>query len=488
MVNSTVVRGYLNPLPDGQLPYDFFQWELRPGSVWGYGVPYLMRAAQRVINASWRMILDNAGVSSGPQIVIKPGLITPADQKWELQARKIWYATDDVEDVSKAFATFEFATHQAELQQIVQMAEQLSDAETAVPQLMQGTPGTNPETLGGMQMLMQSANVVLKRLVKQYDDTITKPHIKRYYDYLMEYDEDADIKGPYSVVALGSSALVVQDLQHQALMQLLQLASNPLYAPLINSQQIFMKVLKAQHLDPADVMNTPAEILAIKQAQAQQAQNGGHDPRVLAAQLRTQADVQRTQAQTQVAEQTLQVKQQIAQEANQIKLQELAMERDIETLRVAQQERISVAQVKAQLAQVTIKEQTKAQLHAQDVQLAQAESAQSSQLDAAKTSAQIESASAQAQAARNHEQLLAQRDSQHEMGMQQMQQAHEMSVNDLQVRHVRALEAAKQQHAAQLAAQQREHEAMLATLQGRQQLAVARARPKPKPAAKKAGK
>src|SRR5437868_12419481 len=69
MINSTVVRAYLNHAPDGALPYDMAPWERSPGSVWGYGVPYLMRAQQRVINAAWRMLLDNAGVSSGPQIV-----------------------------------------------------------------------------------------------------------------------------------------------------------------------------------------------------------------------------------------------------------------------------------------------------------------------------------------------------------------------------------------------------------------------------------
>ena len=375
MVNDTVVRAYVNPLPDGQLPYDFFQWEVRPGSVWGYGVPFLMRSQQRVINAAWRMILDNAGVSSGPQIVIKPGLITPADQQWTLTARKIWYATDDVEDVSKAFATFEFNTHQAELQALIEMAEKLSDAETAVPQMAQGEKGSSPDTLGGMQMLMQSANVVLKRLVKHYDDCITKPHIRRYYDYLMEYDPDEQLKGDFQIVALGSSSLVVRDIQNQALMQMLQLASNPVYAPLVNSKKLFIKSLRAQHLDPTDVMNTDAETEAIKKAQEAAAAQGGNDPRVAAAHMRSEADRERTKAQTEQFMADVALKRELAANADNIKLQTLQMTRDIEMLRVAQQERISVESVKAQLAAVTIKEQTKVALHASDTQTQAATSA-----------------------------------------------------------------------------------------------------------------
>jgi hypothetical protein len=462
MINDSVVRAYINPLPDGQLPYDFFPWEVRPGSLWGYGVPYLMRSQQRVINAAWRMILDNAGVSSGPQIVIKPGLITPADQQWTLTARKIWYATDDVDDVSKAFATFEFNTHQAELQALIEMAEKLSDAETAVPQMAQGEKGSSPETLGGMQMLMQSANVVLKRLVKQYDDTITKPHIRRYYDYLMEYDADEQLKGDYQVVALGSSSLVVRDLQNQALTQMLQLASNPVYAPLINSKNLFMKALRAQHLDPTDVMNTDAEIAAIKKAQQEAAAQGANDPRVAAAHMRSEADRERTQAQTEQAMADIALKRELAANADHIKLQTLQMTRDIEVLRVAQQERLTVQQVKAQLAETAIKERTKLTLHAAD--------------------AQMQAATGAAERANEAENRMRDDDNRANDAAQSQIDAELQRAQDAAMEQQRMSHEAKQNQA------ERRHQAAQQRQQGKQQLALAKAKPKPKPAAKKASK
>ena len=52
MINNTVVKAYLNPLDDGQMPYDFYVWEKVASSCWGYGVPYLMRAQQKVLNAA----------------------------------------------------------------------------------------------------------------------------------------------------------------------------------------------------------------------------------------------------------------------------------------------------------------------------------------------------------------------------------------------------------------------------------------------------
>lgn len=430
MVNNTVVRAYLNPLTDGALPYDMFPWEMVSGSVWGYGVPYLMRAQQRVINAAWRMILDNAGVSSGPQIVVKPTMIQPADKRWELSARKIWYAMDDVDDVSKAFATFEFNSHQPELQAIIEQAEKLSDAETAVPMMVQGgSQGGSPETVGGMQMLMQSSNVVLKRLVKQFDDTVTKPHIRRYYSYLMEYSEKNEIKGDFDVIALGSSSLVVRDIQNQSLTNLLSLAPNPVYAPLINLKKLFSKVLKAEHIDPTDVMNTDAEIQHIHD---QAAQNAQPDPRIQAAQLRSDADKMRTQAQIEMNQDAIKAKADIATQDRSVRLRELEMERDIEMLRVSQKENISVAQIKAQLAEVSIRENAKLQLHGmQSSGDAQAQ-AQQQHLDAQK-----------------HVVALHQQQEAHNAQMTRLQQAHEAQMGRLQQAH-----ALKQQQASQAGAQQ----------------------------------
>jgi hypothetical protein len=48
---------------------------------------------QRVLNASVRAMMDNAGLSSGPQIVIDGDVIEPADgngNSYELTPRKVW--------------------------------------------------------------------------------------------------------------------------------------------------------------------------------------------------------------------------------------------------------------------------------------------------------------------------------------------------------------------------------------------------------------
>lgn len=369
MINNTIVKAFLNPLEDGQMPYDFFVWEKVSGSVWGYGVPYLMRAQQKVLNAAWRQMMDNAGVSSGPQIVMNPNVIQPADKQWQLTGRKIWFATDDMDDVRKAFATFEFNSHQGELAAIIKMASELADVETGVPLIMQGEKGAAPDTVGGMQMLMNSASVVLRRLVKQFDDMITKPHIRRYYDYNMLYNEDEEIKGDFSVDARGSSALMVRDIQNQAFLNLLAAGANPIYGMYLDTQKLFEKALQAQHIDPAEVFKSEDEIEQLKEAQKQAAAQQPPDPRIAAAQIRAQTDIQRVQAQNQGDLQELQTRLAIKQADIAARREELAMQRDMEMLKLANARNLTLEQIKAQLADTAIRERGRKELFAAEQRL-----------------------------------------------------------------------------------------------------------------------
>ncbi len=370
MINNTVVKAFPNPLEGGDLPYDFYVWEKVSGSCWGYGIPYLMRAQQKVLNAAWRQMMDNAGVSSGPQIVMKPGVIQPADKQWQLTSRKIWYATDDMDDVRKAFATFEFDSHQNELANIIKMATELADAETGVPTIMQGEKGAAPDTVGGMQMLMNSANVVLRRLVKQFDDMVTKPHIRRYYDYNMMYNENEELKGDFSIDARGSSALMVRDIQNQAFLNLLAAGANPVYGAYIDTQKLFEKALQAQHIDPAEVLKPEAEIEKMKEQQAMAAEQGAQeDPRIAAAKIRAETDIQKVQAQNEGDMAELQTRLQIAQANIQARREAQQMQREIEMLKLANTQNLSLEQIKAQLANTAIKERGKKELFAAEQRL-----------------------------------------------------------------------------------------------------------------------
>jgi len=369
MINNTVVKVYPNPMESGELPYDFYPWEKVNDSARGYGIPYLMRSPQRVINAAWRMMMDNAAVCAGPQIIVKKNKIEPEDQTWNIYARKVWHANvADGESVADVFTQVEFSMHQEALQAIIMMGIQLADAETSTPMIAQGEQGSAPETVGGMQMLLNSANVVLRRLVKQFDDYVTKPHIRRYYDYNMAYSEDDSIKGDFNVDARGSSALLVRDIQNQAFTNLLAAAANPVYSKFIDEKKLFTKALQAQHVQPQDIMKTDAEMKADEEKAAANGQPV--DPRVQAAMITAQGRAKEAEARSAGDLSEIELRREIAGQNFAAQVEKLKMERELALLKYASDQRITLMQAKAQLASTAMNNRTKAEMAATEVDLA----------------------------------------------------------------------------------------------------------------------
>jgi hypothetical protein len=271
-INGRVIKADLNPLETNESPYSTFCFEDDDTSVFGVGVPYLLRNEQKIVNAAWRMTLDNAALSTGPQIVVNRELVVPSDNAWDLKAKKVWWLLDPEKDVRAVFDAFEINSHQAELTDIFDRARELADEVTSLPMLAQGEQGEAPDTLGGTSILMNAANVVLRRVVKQFDDGITRPFIGRMYDWNMQNSEKEEIKGDFEVDARGSSALMVKETQTQALQNLLMIAEREPYKDLTKHAALYRKTVEAQHLNADDIVKTDKELEADGQDPTKQTQ------------------------------------------------------------------------------------------------------------------------------------------------------------------------------------------------------------------------
>ncbi len=270
MVGDRVIRAEMHPLDTQDPLYSVYALVPDDSTLFGYGIPYLLRAPQTAINAAWRMMLDNAALSVGPQIIINQNAVKPADGIYALAPRKIWLLNDPMRSVKEAMDSISVNSYQAELMAIFETARQLIEKESNIPDLMQGDLGAMPQqTASGMSMAMNAANTVLRRLVKRWDDEVTKTLIRRFYDYNMQYSELQDVKGDFEVDARGSSALMVKETQSQALLNLLQVAQAPTVAPLVKWPALFRKILETLRLSPDELAYTDDE-LAQQQAAAEQ--------------------------------------------------------------------------------------------------------------------------------------------------------------------------------------------------------------------------
>jgi hypothetical protein len=287
IVNDKIIGAMDSWVVDKTLPIDVWNWRKADDSPFGYGMPDELEHQQRVVNSAWRQVMDNGKTSLGGQIVMKKGMCIPQNGSYEITPNKIWLAKDDLEDVRQAFSVFEFNSHLQELLAIAQAAMSFADMETSMPQIMGGEKGSAPETVGGMVMLFNNANAVLRQRVKLYDDSITKPHISRYYDWKMANEPDTKIKGDFEVDARGSTALVERDIQNQAMLNLANITNNPRYIPHLNEREELKAILKAFKANPEELMKPEDQVKQEMEAAAQQ--GGQEDPRIAVAQMQMQA-------------------------------------------------------------------------------------------------------------------------------------------------------------------------------------------------------
>lgn len=348
IVNDKVIGAMDSWVPDRTLPVDVYCWRKADDSPFGYGLPDELEHQQRVVNSAWRLVMDNGRTSLGGQIVMKKGMIIPQNGSYEITPMKVWLAKDELDDVRAAMTTFEFNSHLQELLAIAQSAMQFADMESSMPQLMGGEKGNAPETVGGMVMLYNNANSVLRQRVKLYDDNITKPHIARYYDWKMANDPDPDIKGDFEIDARGSSALLERDIQNQALLNLANITNNPRYIPHLREREELKAILKAFRVNPEEIMKPEDQV---KQEQEQQAQQGAPaDPRIEAAKIKADVDmakIEDNKEARQLQAQQIEYNKEREQGEYEIAMTEAGMQRDLALTKMGQDAQLTREQMAA---------------------------------------------------------------------------------------------------------------------------------------------
>ena len=256
-----ILKFGMHHLDSDETIYSVYNLDKDGTSPWGYGIPYMMRESQRAMNGAWRMMMDNAGLSSGPQIEIDQAILEPADGDWSFTARKIWLRKPNAPAGKKGIVTHNIESRQNELAAIIALAKQFMDDETNISVLAQGEQGAHTtQTAGGMSLLMNAVNVVFRRMVKNFDDGITVPVIRRIYDWNMQFSSKEHIKGDFEVKAKGTSVLLVREVTSQNLMVLANMTSHPILGLLLKAAPIVRRLVQAMMIPSDEVVKTDDEL------------------------------------------------------------------------------------------------------------------------------------------------------------------------------------------------------------------------------------
>lgn len=317
----------LHPLDSCDSVYSVCPFVRDTSSIFGWGVPALMADSQAAINAAWRMMMDNGGLSTGPQIVINKDVVEPADGDWAMKPRKVWLAKGTAPTNVPAFQTFHIDSRQTELSNIITIADAMADEETGMPPQTRGEQGVMQTTAAtGIAMLLNNANVIFRSVVRNFDDDITVPNIARLYEFNMLHSPDDSIKGDMKVDALGSSVLLVREMQAQNLMLILdKYSQHPVLGPITKVPEAYREMLRSQGIKADSIVMSDDEI-------AEQERKAAESPPP------TDPEMAKIQAQAQ-----------ISQMDNETRLQVAAMERDIKMFELAAQQNMKIDELRAML-------------------------------------------------------------------------------------------------------------------------------------------
>jgi len=260
-VGPIVIRVDINPFDSGSRPFKLYYFDKDESSIWGEGMCSILRDTERGANTAMRAMTDNAAMSAVPNLEVNTTLMPEEQDLDTFSSGRVWHRTGKgIDNNHPAVRVIDIPNRTADFANLLKLFMELGDEVSTVPRFTYGgTDGANvSKTVGGLSMLMGQANISLKDLAKNWDDGITEPFIRDCYDWNMQFNDDADIKGDHEVTARGSSSLVAKEIRANALASfaadLIKMAPN-----LAKVREVFEERARNLDLDPDMFLKTQDE-------------------------------------------------------------------------------------------------------------------------------------------------------------------------------------------------------------------------------------
>jgi hypothetical protein len=265
-----VIMARLNPTPEKRIPYQLVPFERMPHQLWGIGPPRMMRGSQATLNASARALLDNLGISSGPQFEINIDMLADGEDPNDIRSFKTWHR-EGGDPSTPMIRQFQPNSNSTNLIGVMNTFREYADEETSLPRYMHGEGGGGTRTSSGLSMLMGAANLSVKSIIKNIDDYLFSPLVHSFYDWNMKWNPRKDIKGDMRVIAQGSTSLVAREVQSERMLQFANMTSSEYFASKVNHEAILSEIARAMELPVDLIMNqdgpTEEDVAAGKLAQ-----------------------------------------------------------------------------------------------------------------------------------------------------------------------------------------------------------------------------
>ena len=251
---NEVIRAVMNPFTPARIPYQSFPYELNPYQFFGIGVAENMEDAQLLMNGHIRMAIDNLALAGNLVFDIDETQLVPG-QSMDIFPGKIFRRQSGV--TGTAVNGIKFPNTAGENVQMYDKARQLADEETGIPSVVHGQTGVTGtgRTAAGLSMIMSSAGLSIKTVIKNIDDYLLKPLGEAFFQWNMQFGSSPEIIGDLEIKPKGTSAVMQKEVRTQRLTTLLQTVSNPMLAPFIKIPNLMRELAIAQDIDPESLVN-----------------------------------------------------------------------------------------------------------------------------------------------------------------------------------------------------------------------------------------
>jgi hypothetical protein len=252
---TQVIRCVLNPFTPARIPFQVLPYEVNPYQMWGVGVAENMEDAQKLMNGHVRMAIDNLALAGNLVFDVDEASLVPG-QNMDIFPGKVFRRQSGV--TGTAINGLKFPNTAGENLQMYQISRQLADEETGIPSIMHGQTGVTGtgRTAAGLSMLMGSAGLSMKTVIKNIDDMLLKPLGEAYFQWNMQFNEEAeDIEGDLEIKPRGVAAVMQKEVRTQRLTALLQTVANPMLAPFIKIPNLMRELAISQDIDPDRLVN-----------------------------------------------------------------------------------------------------------------------------------------------------------------------------------------------------------------------------------------
>lgn len=275
LVGNYVIKAVLNYDPLGEKPYAKTSFIKSPGAFWGKGIPKIIEDLQGVCNAAARALVNNMGISSGPQVEVNLDRIPQNEDITQVFPWKIWQTLNDPTGSQQPAVRFNQPDdNSTALMAVYEKFSRLADDHSGIPAYLYGDLDVQGagRTSSGLSMLMGSAGKGIRQVVMHIDSDVIKPIVARQYVYNMRYDEDESIKGDVDIMPKGAVNLAVKEQMNVRRIEFLNATANPIDMEIMGIEgraAILREVSKGLQMPEDEIV--PSREKALVRTQSQEA-------------------------------------------------------------------------------------------------------------------------------------------------------------------------------------------------------------------------